>query len=522
MSVVSCQLSVVSSKSVPRTTDHGPQTWPRRALSLTEVLIAMGILTIGLLGVAAVFPVGSFYIMKAEIADRGSAIAQSVMNDIVANGMLNPRSWYVMVPSPRAPANGVWNTGFTPDATYSPMPTAVQGSFTRPFAVALSEALNQPTVPTDKTVLPRQFGSAYVIDPLGVSYMAFQGKPPNTGLVPGAVFPATAYYAFFYYANYPTAPTSAWAPWSNGQTKPGGYDWPVRRVTFRQPGTGWHLDPRMAEHFARVNDDLTVDLPARDDRPAIQDWEYSDTNKNGKPDSGEPAMARKWTGDYSWIATVVPSTNAARDAMATNPEGFTYDVSVVVFYKRVLPDSPEVLLNLSGNSQAYLNAMGANERAVQAKVISTGLNGGELLLSDMGDYIDPPPTTVKYNAFENLKTGRWIMICGPHPNSTMTEPRLVLNWYQVLTIEPVTAASNVYGYDPTKPGTQRLVALRGPQWPWQPTSDKAAPANNLCVAICRGAVAVHSKTMRLEGRSSSGTFGSGGTAGTTPPPYVAY
>ncbi len=70
----------------------------RLGLSLTEVLIAMGILTLGLLGVAVVFPVGSFYMQKAEIADRGSAIAQSVMSDIMARGMLNPAAWFVIVP----------------------------------------------------------------------------------------------------------------------------------------------------------------------------------------------------------------------------------------------------------------------------------------------------------------------------------------------------------------------------------------------------------------------------------------
>src|SRR5436190_19524391 len=70
----------------------------RRGLSLTEVLISMGILTLGLLGVASVFPVGSFYMQKAEISDKGSAIAQSVFSDIMARGMLNPRAWYVMTP----------------------------------------------------------------------------------------------------------------------------------------------------------------------------------------------------------------------------------------------------------------------------------------------------------------------------------------------------------------------------------------------------------------------------------------
>ena len=99
MSVVSCQ--IVSCRvarieererdspilAIPR-----PQLPARAAASrLTEVLIAMGILTLGLLGVAAVFPVGSLYMQKADIADHGSAIAQSVMNDIVARGMLNPR-----------------------------------------------------------------------------------------------------------------------------------------------------------------------------------------------------------------------------------------------------------------------------------------------------------------------------------------------------------------------------------------------------------------------------------------------
>src|SRR5258705_5031902 len=134
-----------------------------RGLSLTEVLISMGILTLGLLGVASVFPVGSFYIQKAEISDKGSAIAQSVFSDIMARGMLNPRAWYVMVPTPRVPAIGVWNTGFPSDSKYSPAGTPQTGTFKRPVRLAPSEGLNQSN---DKMVLAKQFGSAYVIDPI--------------------------------------------------------------------------------------------------------------------------------------------------------------------------------------------------------------------------------------------------------------------------------------------------------------------------------------------------------------------
>src|SRR3954466_10976142 len=104
MKVVSCQLSVA--RSEPRTTDHGPRTgFVRLGISLTEVLIAMGILTVGLLGVASVFPVGGWYLQRAETADRGSAIAQSAMNDLVAQGLLDPQSWFAFTP----PATGGTN-----------------------------------------------------------------------------------------------------------------------------------------------------------------------------------------------------------------------------------------------------------------------------------------------------------------------------------------------------------------------------------------------------------------------------
>src|SRR3954447_26963975 len=117
-----------------------PSSWPRRGLSLTEVLIAMGILTLGLLGVASIFPVGSFYMQKAEIADRGSAIAQSVMSDLMARGMLNPRSWYVLVP-PTVPSG-------VPAATFPS--DKVRNSFTRSLGAALSEAIaTEPAAATD-------------------------------------------------------------------------------------------------------------------------------------------------------------------------------------------------------------------------------------------------------------------------------------------------------------------------------------------------------------------------------------
>src|SRR5687768_639453 len=107
MSVVSRQLSVAGNapisrravvlRSGPRLLTLDPR--PRRhGITLTEVLISMGILAIGLLGVAALFPVGGAFMMRAEEADNGSRIAQAVMNDLVTRGTVNPKAWYTMVP----------------------------------------------------------------------------------------------------------------------------------------------------------------------------------------------------------------------------------------------------------------------------------------------------------------------------------------------------------------------------------------------------------------------------------------
>jgi hypothetical protein len=475
---------------------------PRSALSLTEVLIAMGILTLGLLGVASVFPVGSYYMQQADIKNQGSAIAQSVMSDIMARGMLNPRAWYVMVPPSPYPPN-LFFTGIDGKYTGLPQPatsTNVAYTFTRPFGEALAAELQ--TNP-DITVLAKQFGHAYVIDPMFAAAAANSSSSKFN--ITAYAFPATAY-AKFPWTGSTYYGTRGWDPWrASGNINTNEKTWPIRRVTFQQ-SNGWPLDKTMAESLFRGNDDLTTDLPARDDRPAKQNWDIA-------PATGTP-LARQWTGDYSWIVSVVPSTNAARDGMARNPEGFAYDVSVVVFYKRVLPGAVPAVT-------ADLQDAAATERMVGAKILSTGMNGGELLLTDMGDVTDVNKKNV--SPFDQLKAGQWIMLCGPHPNSNVVvssttsigEPRFVLNWYQVLSIEGKDSRLNYDGTDnpppPASDPDRRLITVRGPEWPWQPrssyisgpNSDTAKLSDDLCVGIFRGAVAVHTKTMRLESGSSS-------------------
>lgn len=529
--VFSCQLSVVSCRLSGCRPRRGTDNLVRRlawcdgqdcpsharcGISLTEVLIAMGILAVGLLGVASLFPVGGFYMQKAETADRGSAIAQSVMSEIVSRGVLNPTGWYVATPFPLSGTVSAPNYVFTAvDGKYTPMKAPIVSTFTRPFTEALSTGMRNSN---DPNVLAKQFGNAYVIDPM---FAASAATTTASALnAPAYPFPASAYAwpntgtGNFYSAK-------QWDTWRPSSTTGGNNQrtWPIRRVTLQQSGYrypapppvntvgGWPLDAMQAEHLCRVSDDLSTDFPPRADRPSAQNWEFADL-----PNVGRTPMGRGSKGDYSWIVCVVPTTSAARDGLARNPEGFTYEVSVVVFHKRVLPAAP-------ATSGPEMTDVAGHERAVSVSIISTGLNGGEVLLTDM-DYQPTSPTpNSQTTPFDQLKTGQWMMLCGPHPASTTSEPRFVMNWYQVLSID-----KEYPGYANFNPLRQRIVTLRGPQWPWQPAYTLGYAdgnlSNDLCGGILRGAVAVHTRTFRFEApQASGGVGGLGAPAGTGSPAW---
>jgi hypothetical protein len=149
-----------------------------------------------------------------------------------------------------------------------------------------------------------------------------------------------------------------------------------------------------------------------------------------------------------------------------------------------------------------------SERMVRARVVSTGLSGGEILLErHYNDRIADQPES----PFQNLKVGQWIMLCGPNPLSTDRRPLFVARWYKVLSIEKETNGII------TDAVNQRLVTVRGPQWPWQPAANLSDPnhlSNTLCVGIFPGAVAVHAKTVQIEGQS----VWNGGAAGLSASP----
>lgn len=126
--------------------NHPPRI-ARSGISLLEVLISMFIILVGLLGVAAMLPVGRLEIAAANQADRSGNVARAAFRELKVRRLLDPRNWRS-------------NTATNAPAIYTP-------GVVKPFNIAGTDYLQLPPV---------------VLDPLGIS-------PPNGYTSWGSTFP---------------------------------------------------------------------------------------------------------------------------------------------------------------------------------------------------------------------------------------------------------------------------------------------------------------------------------------------
>jgi hypothetical protein len=452
----------------------------------------MGILVVGLLSVMSMLPAGGKYMQQGEIADRGSAIAQAAFADLVTRGMLNPDAWLmyeksnsINPPELRNKFSKQFGSELRKriaDYSFSPMyatsyqnGTVAQGPDQAPLNAAGQIRLNQ------------DFGAIYIIDPMNASSLETVNVNQRKGW---SAFPFMTQDGWNALSGSAYMSATFWNPWK--PTGSGNEGWPIVRVTLPVPEYDTATTPdyqpmgrEISRQLFSSQADLVIDLPAAKDDPSQQPWDLVSLS------GGEVPTTRQWKGDYSWIVTVEPTTVEARNALAKpDANSYEYDVSVVVFHKRVLDT---ITVQGSGVADDVLES----ELMAMAAVKSTGLSGGEMLLT-----ANPLLSgSLAAQPFNKLKTGEWLMVCGPHPLSTGLRPMFFANWYRVLAVDENVDDNDI----PTGSyGQRRYVSLRGPQWPWQPASSLRTTSelsNNLCVIITPGAVAVHNRKIRLEGNS---------------------
>lgn len=445
----------------------------RHGITLLEVLISMAVLTIGVLGVAALFPVGAHYSRKSDVYDRADAAAQSAFSDAVTRGLLDPDRWVS------------YEAQHAANSPYAAL--GATGSYNRPFAAFYRQQLgvvlsNVGGVVNQQRDFIAESGSIYFIDPLSVARgmnidtttgPLYQTGPRLSG-VPAATDAADTFLQ---------SGGAYWAPWVGSR--------PIQRLSVSTlPNTGEPLLPAVAERVMSISDDLATDLGDDPDKPAQQLMATAAISNAGATVSTNRLADQ----NYEYLLSVAPRTPEAAHATALGGRGESYDVSAVVFARR--PRNRY----LAGDADFDgIETIMRAERWARASALLKGLSGGEVQLFQDQPNKDPiSKADPKDRPWKNLKVGTYVFLFGPHPASTPQRPQLFAQWYRVVSVnDSLDMESNV----------GPAVGLRGPDWPWNgesnvnETTTAAAPNalhEDLRMIIFDGAVAVHTRTLRLD------------------------
>lgn len=130
----------MNAAGIPHSSFLIPGSRPRRAISLLEILVSLGILSVGLVGVAVLIPVGKLAMSDVNKSDRTGACGRAAIHEIKIRRMLDT----------------------TINTTAPPSTNLVD---------PLLSGQNPPTVPANNPAWPGarlNWGGPFAIDPVGV------------------------------------------------------------------------------------------------------------------------------------------------------------------------------------------------------------------------------------------------------------------------------------------------------------------------------------------------------------------
>ena len=429
----------------------------RAGMTILEVLFAIMITTVGLLGAIAVFPVASEYARKGRLNDELAVCAESAAHTMDARGMRRPDHWITW-----RFINGNWQmvSGpgmIIPGESYCLDPRFL--TFPQPGEpVGNLTATGNPSPPAVPTYGESVWFPAF---PRSIIYSG-PNDPNNNG--PGS----------------PRMQRITLCAGSRTNNPPYGPD------TFSLSSI---MGRFQADYTFSFLDHLTFERPGVQKRltgndnasPAFQI--YTPINDANNPGTIYPGR-REDDGKLSWLATLVPKIDRWNATLEDK-----YILSVVVFYGR----SPNLVIpNFSQPLTRPVNEWGAT--IFGSNFYSSGYGGGEVTISaDNADKL-------------KMRAGDWVMLSGnvmarnPNNGNPITVP--TYKWYRVSDADeeprgPVTINNNTY--------YQRDVTLVGPDWDLQDVLpfNMGAPGgdgfpDDVDVTIVPGIVAVFDRTVRLE------------------------
>lgn len=422
-------------------TERWPATARRSGISLLEVLISIFVLVVGILGLAALIPIGRFDVQEAGKIDRGAALGKQAQRELRLRGLLDARNewlWFDETANAFKPVLDPATLQFHPQ---------FMAKFTPPFAIdpmMFADPRNYDAVwgsPPPDTPSPHTF--PYNVD----------SDASNAGLTNVPRIARLSLNQFM-----PIAGTTAdYDNWTDPQQQ---------------------LSAALCNRVFQGRDDLSFFLPDDKDNRPVQ--KFSILNVPGDPpddfikQTPSKRLAPMTLGEYSWMVTVSPALGELYDwsTLAYSPERMrTYVVSVVVFHKR-----PITLLPPSDNEAPA-------ERTVAVEFTGSGIGGGSVHLES-----DAP------NYLRDLRPNQWILLMARHnvANVPPNQSPVIAKWYRIVAVD-----------DGSRPD-HREVTLDGPDWLTTPnalvslgTGDENEPIY-ATAAIFDGVVAVYDKTMQLD------------------------
>lgn len=484
---------------------HTLSSVARRGISLLEVLISAFVLSVGMLGLLSLVPLGGYRMGQVNQFDRAAATGRHAFREFKTRDMLEPNKWMAM-----DFANGTSNIMRT-------------WRIPNPWDDGTATPRGGPEGPgvADSDIARRNvddWADTFLIDPLYIARANDLATVPANW--PGRTFP------------YDLQPTNSPAL-RTGNTITASHDNAPRmpRVTISMlenfagdssqtppippvptsPVVGMPNPPianlmtsSVAERIFMSQNEGIYSLPTDESETPIRLYSGGNT-------------IEQFEGSYSWMAMVSRAPHEVIAVESSAGSGIYYDispairneyqVSVIVFAKRNL--DVDVTAGQTNPSDAL-----ASERVCGIEFVNgIGLGGGDVIIS-----AGPVSGMTSDEAREYLavKPNQWIMVSGwaPRPSLPVPAPgiyppiygqgrvaRPVYRWYRVVATDNAPEVLDVSGTD----YWVRYLTLDGPDW--NPNefcnfnSTSAITPTNLTdtyAVLVDGVVAVFERTMRRQ------------------------
>jgi hypothetical protein len=406
-----------------------------------EVLISMFVMSVGLLGLLTLLPLGAFKMAQAIRDDRASTLARSALDDLAIRGYLRPDMWL--------DASGNAMPTLQANGTYLPAP---------PYAIdplAVSSPLNATTPPGE---FPTSHLATAAVAPRIIRITLRTDPPPP---LPSPAVPMP----------YPLAERILTAEDDVVYNIP-------KNPDFRTTVAGW-----------TVGADGDWGVSGTDDNG---DGVTDDPGEAGWPgsDDGSPVNA---AGDYSWLVTISPSLDDLRSGAVAALRN--YSAAAVVFQKRNLltpPNTPQPDPPAERMVYADFPSTGV------------AFGGGDVQLRTTGGakWLDVKPNqwlmlSASFpDAYLNATTSG---------SATTVTHRTALAWYRIAAVDEGTqgGAAGPWSRYVTLAGPDWPEMTVSGQTIYEDADTSAASMGlpTVYATIFEGVAAVHEQTIKLEGFS---------------------